>query len=55
MPAPIDGALWRRSARALEARDFKAFAEYSCAAHRIAARDSRELVRFWLSRLGAQG
>ena len=51
MPLPRDARAWKRSATRLRARDFEGFARASCEAHALSARETREVLRFWLARL----
>jgi hypothetical protein len=51
MPLPSDVRAWKRSATCLRAHDFEGFARASCEAHALSARESRDVLRFWMARL----
>jgi tRNA1(Val) A37 N6-methylase TrmN6 len=51
MPLPSDVRAWKRSATCLRARDFEGFARASCEAHALSAKETRDVLRFWMARL----
>jgi hypothetical protein len=51
MPLPLDRTAWNRSAELLRARDLPGFARSSCEAHALSPRETRDVLRFWTSRL----